>query len=369
MNRTLEDRIQATVPEQVTDPDVDRLLQAGRRRRHVKQAAAAGGSVMVAIGVVAALTNLPTGAPTVEPLAPPASQPDAPPAAAEAPAWDPEVVEAAGATPRLLVTEPGWQISFVMFADGIGDEQQINFDNGDQQATLEWTTGNTVDEIVTDLTLEGLTAEQTTVLGHDASLLGLSMPVAEPSPGTVPDETPADEQAYAAVFFDGQFTIELVAQVKARSDFLDLVDSLEQVEAEAWLSALPDEQIPVADREAFVTDVLADVPTPPDFEGEQFTTGPLEHPYFLTARVIGQVSCGWISSWLSARADGDDVAEQAAVDAMAAITESDAVDRMAAQGGFGSAVAQYADAIATDGTVTMGRDLTVEESYRDALGC
>lgn len=368
MNHTLQDRIQATIPEQVTDPDVDRLLQAGRRRRHVKRAAAAGGSAVVAIGVVAALTSLPAGTPTVEPLTPSAPQTQAPPAATAAPAGDLELVEAAAATPRLLMTAPGWEIRWAMFTGRV-DDREIDFVNGDQAAELRWTAGDTVDELVADLTRDGLTAEQTTVLGHDASLLGMPTPSAEPSPGTVPDETQADVQAYAAVFFDGEFTIELVARVETRGDFLDLVDSLEQVKAETWLSALPEEQIPVVDREAFVADVLADVPTPPDFDSAELTAGPLEHPYMLTARVIGQVSCGWISGWVTARADSDDTAEQAAVSAMAAVAESDAVDRISAQGGFGDAVTDYADAIATDGTVVGGRVLTVEESYRDALGC
>lgn len=70
MSSTLEDRIEATVPNQVTDPNVELLLRAGRRRRRVKRAAAAGSSALAAVAVVTALTGLPSRAPTVDPLAP-----------------------------------------------------------------------------------------------------------------------------------------------------------------------------------------------------------------------------------------------------------------------------------------------------------
>lgn len=372
MNRTLEDRIQDTVPEQVTILDVARLRRAGRRRRHLKRLGAAGGSALVALGVLGSVTNFPTRAPAVEPLGPPVSESTAAPPASPAMGWPAELLEAAEATPRLLLSQSGWEVTLAMFAP-VGDEMRservIDYSNGDQEAELQWTPGDVTDELVADLTGEGLVAEETSILGHAAALLTMPIPGASPSPGVANDGAASGGQAHAVVFFDGEYTIEFVSVGITRDQFVELVDSLERVDADMWLSALPDSQIPVTDPDAFITDILDDLPGPPDFEADGIAATPLEYPYSLRAKVVGQVSCGWISQWVQAEADGDLAASREAVDAMAAVAQSDAIDELNEQGAFGGSVTQYADAIAGDGTVTMGSVLTVEETYQDALGC
>ena len=45
------------------------------------------------------------------------------------------------------------------------------------------------------------------------------------------------------------------------------------------------------------------------------------------------------------------------------------LNQMNADGDYPEVVWEYADAIAGDGTIMGGKRLTVEESYKDALGC
>jgi hypothetical protein len=64
---------------------------------------------------------------------------------------------------------------------------------------------------------------------------------------------------------------------------------------------------------------------------------------------------------------------QKAVHAMAGSRQWSILIDMSAEGGFHEMVWEYADAIATDGTVTGGYQsadvLTVESSYTNAFGC
>ena len=45
------------------------------------------------------------------------------------------------------------------------------------------------------------------------------------------------------------------------------------------------------------------------------------------------------------------------------------LDEMNTEGDYPEVLWQYADALQADGTVLGGKRLTIEESYRDALGC
>ena len=42
---------------------------------------------------------------------------------------------------------------------------------------------------------------------------------------------------------------------------------------------------------------------------------------------------------------------------------------MEREGAYGDVLFQYVDAMAADGTVVGGKPLSVEQSYKDALGC
>lgn len=369
MSTTLEDRIRATEPGDIPLPDVAALQQAGRRRRHIKRAAASTGVAAVLFGLVATITGLPTGAPRVEPLAPPEGPPpaSATPASVEHP---PALLEAAEDSPRLLVTADGWEVTFAMIAPGV-EESQIDFSDGSGHAELQWSEGDTAGAVVAEHTGDGLVAQQRSVLGQSATVLSGPVPRAEPSPGTGDAQPSSDERerAFLLVFFDGTHTIELLGLVADADAFDGLVESLARVDAATWVSALPPEHAAAADKAAYVATLLGGVPQPRGFDPASFTDGPLENPYQLAGRVIGAVSCGWIGSWVEAVANGDGAAAQAAVDAMGELARSSAVEYLTAEGGYGEVVRQYAAGIAGDGTVMGGRVLTVEESYRDAFGC
>ena len=145
--------------------------------------------------------------------------------------------------------------------------------------------------------------------------------------------------------------------------------TLEVLPAETWVTLVP--AVLPSQRPAVVDGMLADIPLPPGFDPEavRASTPAVPGPYHVGADVTGAVACGWIDSWVAARAAGDSAAAQAAVDALATAHDWDVLVEMEAQGDWPGVLWEYADALSTDGPVSGGRPLTVTESYANALGC
>src|SRR5262249_15510938 len=136
-----------------------------------------------------------------------------------------------------------------------------------------------------------------------------------------------------------------------------------------WLSAMPASVVQPADQATVVDEMLKGVPLPAGFDAQGLVREDVRDRYQLGAKVSGAVACAWIGQWVVARRDGDTAATSAAVAAMATSRGWTILKEMQAEGDYPEVLWQYADAIAGPGTVEGGKTLSVEESYRQALGC
>jgi hypothetical protein len=177
-------------------------------------------------------------------------------------------------------------------------------------------------------------------------------------------------QRYAAMWFADQVVYELNGDVGGNEAFMDALDALRVVRDDDWEAALPDSSVAPRERPAEVDRMLADIPQPPGFDaaGLRRSDAAVDR-YQLGAKVAGSVACGWIDRWGQARRTGDEAAEQEAVDAMSTSRTWRVLDEMNADGDYPEVLWQYADAMASGGTIEGGRPMSVEESARDGLGC
>jgi hypothetical protein len=95
----------------------------------------------------------------------------------------------------------------------------------------------------------------------------------------------------------------------------------------------------------------------------------LRDRYQLGAQLTASVACAWIGQWVAARKAGDNSEVRQAVGAMATSHRWSILLEMKKDGAYPEVLWQYADAIATNAPLAAGKPVTVEETYRDALGC
>jgi hypothetical protein len=146
--------------------------------------------------------------------------------------------------------------------------------------------------------------------------------------------------------------------------------SLREVSVDAWLGAMPASVVlPAGTREA-VDEMLEGIPLPRDFDIAALGSyARLRDCYQLGAHVAGAVACAWIERWVDARREGDAVAAATAAETMQGSRDWPILREMNAEGDHPEVLWEYGDAMAGDRTVPGGRPLTVEESYKSALGC
>jgi len=264
-------------------------------------------------------------------------------------------VLAAGELPYVVSRAPGWAISYVEgsgrdLVDGSGDHQYmtIQFSNGESEADLAVETGSDVETLIADRESDRLRLD-------DASLWGITVAVVR-----------AGLDDHSAIWAVDHVVFEFRASLDEQS-FRSVLASLDVVSDEDWVASVP--ETVVTDRSAAVNEYLTDVPFPPGFDATSLYAGPKVHWYHVGAEVTGAVTCAWIEHWIEGKAAQDQKAIDEAVNAMATSRDWEILLEMATEGGFSDGVWEYADAIAGDGTVVGGRVLTVEESYREALGC
>jgi hypothetical protein len=230
-----------------------------------------------------------------------------------------------------------------VFARG-GAELQLNMDEGDAAA---------YDALVEDRDASADERREATVLGH---------------PATITRYTASER--YAAMWFADQVLYELDGDVGGEDAFMEAVDALRVVRDDDWEAALPDSSVAPRERPAEVDRMLADIPQPPGFDaaGLRRSDAAVDR-YQLGAKVAGSVACGWIDRWVQAGRTGDEGAEREAVDAMNSSRNWRVLNEMNPDGDYPEVLWQYADAMASGGTIEGGRSMSVEESAPDGLGC
>jgi hypothetical protein len=285
-----------------------------------------------------------------------------------------------GEFPLVSIDLPGWTISYVEESEGsiemsdVEDtalermvfEESVNyhsatilFTDGTKQAELRLSSSalDDVERLIADRLSSGSRLTDETVLGSNAAVIRL------------------DDLSFTGIWSASDVEYEFVGHEfggeDGEEDFRSVLRALRRVSETDWTASLSDEI--VSDRASTIRQYLSDIPLPPGFDTTAVEEGPIEHWYQVGADTVRAVSCGWLDYWVSAKSAGDQASMQQAVDAMAGSRQWSILIDMSAEGGFHEMVWEYADAIATDGTVSGGYEsadvLTVEGSYTNAFGC
>jgi hypothetical protein len=173
---------------------------------------------------------------------------------------------------------------------------------------------------------------------------------------------------YTAVWRHGEATVEARGAAPSAAAFAGVVESLRRVGVEDWLRALPADAVTPQEHRDAVDEMLAGLPLPPGLDVAKLREGAATRDrYQLGAEVAGAVACGWFATWAQAKAAGDDAGVRRAVAALTSSRDWAILREMSAQGDYPRVLRMYTDAVAGDGTVMAGKELSVEESYRDAL--
>lgn len=331
------------VDEAPTAPDFDRLtahrtIPKTAARRPAFAFAAAAAVVLVGVGAFMVLARAPNRSPD----------------GADVGAFGPDHL------PRMLVDLPGWTVE--RFDESAGDlegggvyhraETTYTSDAGSADLRIEAGDGTTLEGLVADRLDAGTEMASQTLLGVEATVVRYNDPT---------DDFTAMWTANGVVF-------ELRAALD-ETTFRSVLGSLQIVDDETWDAAMPSTVVAGSERVEVVPQMLEGVPLPPGFDASELVLGSSKDRYQLGAEVVGSVTCAWIEEWIDAKAAGDQTRIDTAVDAMGTSQNWPILIEMSQQGAYHQVVAQYAEAMAGDGTIQGGITLSVESSYEQAFTC
>ena len=269
-----------------------------------------------------------------------------------------EVDDGASDAPLLLVTAEGWRVTRAHQQSALIGE--LAFADREREIVLTWRPADTHDDYVEDRLADdtGPTWD-VTIAGHEAILVQYD--------GTTD---------FTALWLDGRRSLELRGVFETVEDYQAVAATLQGVDEETWLAALPESTVVPDERPAVVEEMLADVPVPQRLDLAALKSKPgIRDRYQLGAEVTGEIACAWIAQWLEANEAGNEGRAREAAEAMGTSRRWAILKEMQDEGGWSEVVWDYADAMASDGSVigsselTMGREMTIDESYEAALGC
>jgi hypothetical protein len=207
-------------------------------------------------------------------------------------------IRVAEANPRLLVTAPGWE---VVRADELEpDSGELTFSDGSRRFDIRWYPARLYEQYLRDRAYVS-TPEHGILLGQHA---------------TTVDYT---REEYATMLSpQGRVFIEVRGRLGSRRAYDEILHSLRPVDVETWLNAMPPSTVRPEARSETVEKMLRGIPLPPGFDASVLQSeGSISDESSLAVEVGNAVACGWVESWIAARAAGDQAAVRRAVDAMA----------------------------------------------------
>lgn len=267
-------------------------------------------------------------------------------------AWAAALVRVAEAAPRLLVDQPGWQVTR---ADQFSvDYGEMTLADGHRELEIKWLSASQYDHAVETRVAEMDDLATAPAADSEARLFRY--------PGT---------NEYVAVWLRGDYTVEARGVAPDAGAFRAMLASLHEVDVDTWLSAMPASVVKPASQADVVDEMLAGIPLPPGFDADAIsTTDAVRDRYQLGAQVAGAVACAWIDRWVAARRAEDDAGTREAVDAMATSRTWAILLEMDEEGDYPEVLWEHAAAMPTNGPVSAGKSgFTVEQSYEAALGC
>jgi hypothetical protein len=267
-------------------------------------------------------------------------------------AWAAPALRVAHAVPRVLVSLPAWHVTR---ADEFSvNHGEMTFGDGARSVELRWSTDRGMAAKLGDRLHSGTTRRaDATVLGTTAAVFRYD--------GAVDD--------FTALWTLEGYSLELRGSLPA-DEFTAVLRSLRVVSVDDWLGAMPATVVTPAHTAETVDAMLRDMTLPAGFDRAGLRVDEnVRDRYQLGARVAGAVACAWIERWIAARRQGDDRGVREAVAALAGSKDWAVLQEMQRDGAYPDVLWQYADAVAVGGFVQAGKRLSVEDSYRSALGC
>jgi hypothetical protein len=208
-------------------------------------------------------------------------------------------IRVAEANPRLLVTAPGWKI--VRADEFETDSGELTFSDGSQQFDVHWYPARYYGDYLRDRATES-TPEHGTLLGQDATTIEYS-----------PEE-------YATMLSpQGSVFVEVRGRLGSKPAYEEILNSLQSVDVDTWLEAMPPSTVRPEARAEAVDQLLRGMPLPPGFDAAALKSeDSIADQDTLAVKVGNAIACGWVESWISAQATGDQASADRAVEAMSA---------------------------------------------------
>jgi hypothetical protein len=211
-------------------------------------------------------------------------------------------VRVAEANPRLLVTSPGWKI--VRADEFETDSGELTFSDDSHRFEVHWYPAKYYGQYLRDRATVS-TPDHGTLLGQTATTVEYS-----------PEE-------YATMLApQGSVFVEVRGRLGSRPAYDEILHSLRAVDVDTWLEAMPASTVRPEARSEAVDRLLQGMPLPPGFDpaglkGEDSIAAQST----LAVKVGNAIACGWVESWIAARAAGDHAAAGRAVEAMSSSAE------------------------------------------------
>lgn len=332
----LEDRLTDLLTRSVATvdihPDLGRVVAHSTARRARRRAPYIVGLAAAGAAITLALTQLlpsPDDDPTIT--------------------TGPSVTVAPTGVPRYLVTEPGWQITWVEESDPDSGEMNFEGPNG-AHAELAWYPGDEFANRLEQWVLAG-TPPRSQVAGHDAY----------GNPG-----------GPVLVWRAQGFVFEIRGGWSEPSMlFAQLIPTLEEIDEETWFTALPEATLLPAERAALVDSTLRSLPLPEGFDRDRLPAGQLgADESMVTLEVTHMVACAWVEQWVGADEAGDEAAKAEAVETIGG-WETWPPNGGRLQGPWGDEMRQLAVAMAADEPIPSPNEPVASQgdSYRVAFEC
>lgn len=266
-------------------------------------------------------------------------------------AWAASLVKLAKGSPRLLVTADGWEV--VRADEANARRGEMTFSNGERSLDLYWSFAAEHRGNMKNLRREAKAEWPLTIAGEQVVLFQKN-----------------DPTDFTAAWVAGNRSMLLGGLFPDVDAYRSIAASVRRVDVNTWLSALPRSVVQPYERPSSVESMLVDIPVHPSVDVSELRDSPeARERYQLGAEVTSAVSCAWIGQWVDAVDKGDDAAAREAVDAMGTARDWTILHEMNDQGAWPEVVWTFADAMVDNSSVPAGRQMTVEEGYRSALGC
>lgn len=250
-------------------------------------------------------------------------------------------LKAAEANPRLLIGEPGWEITSVYgFTDESGD---IHFTKGNRDLNITWYPEKEYQSYYQDR-------------------LGVSKPEATTIGDWAGDVFTYNAGDFAVMLHprDGMFAELRTGGPWNRAGFDATVATVKRVDAKAFLAAMPPEIVTPSRAAEAANKVLADIPQPPNFDTGTLLTLGTNDQYQFGAEVTSKIGCAWIAEFERAGKAGDKAARSRAQQAMRSSHNWKVLKSMVDEGDWSEVFWEVADTVA-DGKTPKG--------YQDSIGC